>query len=119
MSESMFPEWILDKMREAASRPSFIGELIKTEIVEENDVEERTLLGINLEYICPACGDQVVVYNLTKESVMQSIINQTSFSSTSPGRECQLESFKFALVALLDQDQVTVHETVIIKEVEQ
>ncbi|AZV01783.1 hypothetical protein SEA_LILYLOU_21 [Microbacterium phage LilyLou] len=90
---------------------------VQTEIVEENDAEERTLLGINLEYVCPACGEQVVIYNLTKERVVAEL-ETILFATTQPSLDCQLEWIKFALVAVLDQDQVTVHETVIIKEIE-
>ncbi|QDF15931.1 hypothetical protein HWC34_gp21 [Microbacterium phage Alex44] len=116
MSESMFPEWIMDAMRKAY-QPGALEQMIRSEIVEENDAEERTLLGINLEYVCPACGEQVVIYNLTKERVVQEI-GTIVLADTQPTLNCQLEWIKFALVAVLDQDQVTVHETVIIKEIE-
>ncbi|UTN92886.1 hypothetical protein SEA_BIRDFEEDER_20 [Microbacterium phage Birdfeeder] len=112
----MFPEWIMDAMRKA-QQPGPFEQMIMSEIQEENDAEERTLLGINLEYVCPACGEQVVIYNLTKERVVQEI-ETMMFATTQPSLNCQLEWIKFTLVAVLDQDQVTVHETVIIKEIE-
>ncbi|QPX62665.1 hypothetical protein SEA_XITLALLI_20 [Microbacterium phage Xitlalli] len=116
MSESLFPEWVMDAMRKAY-QPGVFEQMIMSEIQEENDAEERTLLGVNLEYICPACGEQVIVYNLTIERVIKEM-KDIVFTNTQPSLNCQLEWFKFALVALLDQDQVTVHETVVIKEIE-
>ena len=113
MSDPFMPDWIRDEIIASLSRPSIIETLIE----EENDAEERTLVGINLEYVCPACGEQVVIYNLTKERVV-SEIQTIILTNTQPTLNCQLEWIKFALVAVMDQDQVTVQETIVIKEIE-
>ena len=113
MSDPFMPDWIRDEIIASLSRPSINETLIE----EENDAEERTLVGINLEYVCPACGEQVVIYNLTKERVV-SEIQTIILTNTQPTLNCQLEWIKFALVAVMDQDQVTVQETIVIKEIE-
>ncbi|QYC53791.1 hypothetical protein SEA_EUGENEKRABS_21 [Microbacterium phage EugeneKrabs] len=95
-----------------------MSDIVQTNIVEENDAEERTLLGINIEYVCSGCGEQVIIYNLTKEHIIHTIVNVTSIPSTEPSRTCMLENIKMCLVAVMDQDQVTIQETITIKEIE-